>query len=242
MHRAVLAFGLTAALTISGNVEAQPRPDEHAIGSRLAKRVKQDPVKDLRAGALGAQEIARCLVNRRGETVRQVLAATTAEETQRIGKRLMGPIDCFSMTEGNHLFEGRLVSFPPDIMRGMLAEEMVKRQEGKVRQLPVLQPLQQIYVRPWYAATGRDPIVDEMATCVTEVNPGATLALLRTEPYGDGENGAIASLKADFGRCLRAGAKLQAGRQALRAALAEALYQRTQPWAVAPPKPAKATQ
>jgi hypothetical protein len=80
--------------------------------------------------------------------------------------------------------------------------------------------------------TQRDPIVDEMATCTADVNPMGTLALLQTEAYSDAEMAAVQTLAPDIGRCLRAGATLKANRQAMRAALAEALYQRTQPWPV----------
>jgi hypothetical protein len=40
------------------------------------------------------------------------------------------------------------------------------------------------------------------------------------------EGQAFAALSPDMGKCLRAGTKLQANRQSLRAALAEALFQR----------------
>ena len=233
--RLILAAGV--ALFAAAAVSAEPR-----IGTRLGDRVKADPVKDQKEAARGAHEMASCLVNRNQRQVRTLLAATTADQAKKASNRLNGEIDCFSMADRNHLVEGIRVSFPPDVFRGMLAEYVLKKDPARVQLLPQLQPLQQIYVRPWYPATARDPIVDEMATCVAEVNPVGTFAMLKTEAYSAAEGTAIGALRADFGRCLRAGAKLQANRQALRAALAEALYQRTQPWAVVQAQPAGATK
>ena len=148
-----------------------------------------------------------------------------------------GELTCYSGFEDNDsgFVEGRVIDAPFDVMRGLLAEELVKRDPAKVAQLPMLQPLHEIYMRPWYVVTNRDPIVDEMATCVAEVNPSGTLVLLQTEAYTDAEMAQVRTLSPDIGRCLRAGATLRANRQAMRAALAEALYQRTQPWPVVPP-------
>ncbi len=137
------------------------------------------------------------------------------------------------MLAANDLVEGRRVAFPPDVMRGMLSEYLIKGSEAAVRQLPAL-PRQQTYKRPWFVATDRHIAVDEMATCVSEVDPARTLAILKTEPYSAAERQAFTAITPVMGPCLSVGAKLQANRQALRAALAEALYQRTQPWAPAP--------
>jgi hypothetical protein len=86
--------------------------------------------------------------------------------------------------------------------------------------------LQKIYQRPWFAVTGRHLSVDEMGACIADVNPAGIGALIRTVPTTPGEGQAFAALSPDMGRCLRAGTKLQANRQSLRAALAEALFQR----------------
>jgi hypothetical protein len=233
----LLAIAAAAVALTAVSASAEP-----PLGTRLGDRVKREPVKDQQQAARTAHELASCMVNRYERQVRALLAATAQDQAEKAARRLNGEIDCFSMAERNHLVEGVRVSFPPDVFRGKLAEYLLKKQPAKVHMLPRLQPLQQFYVRPWYPATARDPIVDEMATCVAEVNPVATFALLGTQPYSSTEGAAMATLSADFGPCLRAGAKLQANRQALRAALAEALYQRTQPWPVAPPQPAKATK
>ena len=235
MKQLLIAAAVVALSAIGAS--AEPR-----LGTRIGDRVKREPVKDQQQAARSAHELASCMVNRYERQVRTLLASNAQDQAEKAARRLNGEIDCFSMAERNHLVEGVRVSFPPDVFRGMLAEYLLKKHPASVQVLPQLQPLQQIYVRPWYPATARDPIVDEMATCVAEVNPAATFSLFGTQPYSSAEGAAMGALSADFGRCLRAGAKLQANRQALRAALAEALYQRTQPWPVAPPQPAKATK
>ena len=241
MRGALLSLALGAMMVTAAGAAAQSTDDGPPIGSRLGKRLKSDPIRDEREAALAAHQVARCMVNKRERAVREFLASTSAEQAQKVGNRLSGEMQCFNaMLAVNDLVEGRSVNFPRDVLRGMLAEYLVKKEAARVRTLQQLQPLQQFYVRPWYPATDRDAIVDEMSTCVAEVNPVGTLAMLGTEPYSDAEKTAMGTLSVDFGRCLRAGARLRANRQALRAALAEALYQRTQPWSVTQPQPTEA--
>ena len=191
-------------------------------------------MKKERDAALGAQEMARCLVNKQNRTVRQFLAVITEEESNRLRSRMSGELECFNMTPGNDFVEGRLITFPHDIFRGMLAEWLIKTDEPTFAVLPAL-PRQFSYLRSWYAVSGRDSSVDEMATCVSESAPAETIALFKTNPYSDGEGAAFGKLGPHLGACLRVGVKLTGNRQSVRAALADALYQR-----VANPAPALA--
>ena len=221
-----MKFGaLLLAPVISLLCIAMPVAAEPPIGSRLGERIERDPMKKERESALGAQEMARCLVNKQGHTVRAYLAALTLKDGARFSNQMAGEHECFSMTEGNDLVEGRLVTFPHDIYRGMLAEWLIKGDVATYAALPAL-PRQLTYSRIWYAATERDVSVDEMATCVSEIAPTETLALLKTEPYSDAEGTTFAAVVPSMGACLRAGVKLTGNRQSLRAALADALYQR----------------
>lgn len=233
MRKVVLAAVL--ATCMSGAAAADP-----PLGSRLGNRERGNGQAAEAKSALQGHAAAKCMVNKRRQTAERMLASTDANEVKKAYKDLWaGDLTCYSGFEDNDagFVEGRVISAPFDVMRGMLAEELVKRQADAVARLPLLQPLQQIYSRPWYSVTNRDPIVDEMATCVADVNPVGTLALFQTDAYSDGEMTVVRNLSPDFGRCLRAGARLTANRQALRAALAEALYQRTQPWPVQAPAP-----
>jgi hypothetical protein len=226
---AAVAFGL------AGAAAADP-----PLGSRLGERERVNSEAAEAKAARQGHAAAKCIVNKRRRAVERMLSSTDEATMKKAYSALWaGDLTCYSGFEDNDsgFVESRVINAPFDIMRGMLAEELVKRDAARIAQLPVLQPLQQIYSRPWYAVTSRDPIVDEMATCVAEVNPVGTLGLFQTDPYSDGEMAVVGTLSPDIGRCLRAGAKLRANRQGLRAALAEALYQRTQPWPVTQPRP-----
>lgn len=211
---------LTALACVATTAIADP-----PIGSRLGERTRRDPVRQEREAALGAHEMARCLVNKANRTVRSFLATLDPAESKRLSAKMTGEYECFSMAEGNDLVEGRMVTFPHDIYRGMLAEWMIKSDDRVFAALAPM-PRQLTYSRPWYAVSDRDFSVDEMATCVSETAPAETLALLRTLPYSDAEGAAFGTLGPSLGACLRAGVKVTGNRQSLRAALADALYQR----------------
>ena len=83
----------------------------------------------------------------------------------------------------------------------------------------------------------------KLATCVSEIASAETLALLKTEPYSDAEGTTFAAVVPSMGACLRARVKLTGNRQSLRAALADALYQRVaNPAPAVPPAQAQATK
>jgi hypothetical protein len=188
---------------------------------------------DERNAVLASHEIARCLATKRRRTVEDLLAAADAAGAARAGARLAGEETCFDFEFGVYLAGGRKVFFSTDVVRGIFAEQLIERDQSRFLRLPQL-PRQQVYRRPWFAATSRHSTVDEMATCVSEIAPAATLAVILTQPYSDAERHAFTALAPVMGPCLLAGAKLQANQLALRGALAEALYQRTRPWAAAP--------
>jgi hypothetical protein len=194
-------------------------------GSRLGDHRRPGPTLTARDQAEGAKRMAECLYNRKTELARQALLASTKLSADAATNKLMGNVQCFGAEFSNDMVEERRVDFPTDILRGMLAEAALDRARDQVSVLQP-QPLQQIYQRDWYAVTGRHVSVDEMGACVADTNPAGVLALTRTQPTSTDENAAFGGLMDNFGKCLRAGVKLQASRPALRAALAEALFQR----------------
>lgn len=199
---------------------------EPPVGSRLGERLESRAVEADPERAAGAHEVAYCLAGRKRKAVEQFLSATNAEDSMKFGQRLSGDVDdCMMNRAANDMVEAQRIRYPVDILRGMLAEQLIKRAHARFAQLPSL-PIQKVYSRPWYAASGRNPAVNEMATCVAETNPGGVLALVQTEPYTDAEQAAFSALVPFFGPCLAAGTKLEGKREPLRAALAEALYQR----------------
>src|SRR5437763_8573443 len=113
--RALLLASAISLLCIAAPAAAEP-----PIGSRLGERIERDPMKKERESALGAQEMARCLVNKQTKTARAFLSTLDESESKRLDKAMDGEHECFSMTEGNDFVEGRMVMFPQDIFRGML--------------------------------------------------------------------------------------------------------------------------
>ena len=198
---------------------------EPPIGSRLDERTIKQTVKDQAEAAHIAHELAGCALATRGSAAHDLLDARSAEAVKQSRKRLGGEEECFANIDRNDLVDGVEVSFPPDLMRGDLAEEFVKGDHDPAAQLRPL-PIQKVYSRPWYAFTGRDVSVDQMATCVADTNPAAILALVDSAPYSAAEGTAFGNLVPYMGPCLRVGTKLAGAREPLRAALAEALYQR----------------
>lgn len=234
-----LAAGL--GLVVSPAYAEQPE-----TGTRLAapqSRNTGSVAMTDRDQAVGAKRMAECVYNRKTALARQALTASTKVVQDAAMNKIMGEVQCFGAEFSNELVGMRVVNIPPQIMRGMLAEAAFKRLDDEAKKLQAL-PLQQIYQRDWFAVTGRHITVDEMGACIADTNPAGILALSRTAPTSKEENAAFGGLMGDLGKCLRAGTKLQAGRQALRAALADALYQRLHaPASVAAPAPvAEATK
>jgi len=166
--------------------------------------------------------LAQCLYSKRKAEVLAILGATTAEQAQRFATILRTSTACSDVTVTTREIEGGSINAPGDIFRGMLAEAALRQIDGGLAPGAALAS----YQRGWFAATGRDPAVDEMAVCTAEVNPAAVRGLLETTPDSATETAAAQALGATLGPCLPQGATLKANRQSLRAALAEALYHR----------------
>ena len=239
MNRQGIVIALVAAGMASAAAVAQ-RP-EPPTGSRLGNRHDAKAIEDKREAAAAAHGMAKCLVGKHPRDARRLLSSVSEADAEKASRRLNGEFDCFSFPAGHLRSDGARLSFPTDVFRGMLAEYLVHADRQRFQLLPAL-PRQMTHSRPWYAATGRHVATDEMATCVADVDPTKILALLRTEAQTDAERQAFAAVTPVLGACLRAGAELKGSREAIRAALAEALYQRTQPWAVTPPQASEATK
>ena len=235
--RKIVSSAAAAALCLPAPAIAAP-----PLGSRLGSDVRDEKPEDEATAARRGHVFASCMVNKRGNLARKVLSQTTSKGYTAAYKDLVyGEVECFNagLDDATHLTYGWKLAIPPALFRGLLAEELIKHDLATYGALPAL-PRQMVYVRPWYAGTTRYEAVDEMATCAAESAPAQTLALLKTEPYSNAERAQIGVLAPSLGACLRAGFQLDANRQALRAALAEALYQRTQPWPVMAPPPVPA--
>ena len=173
-----------------------------------------------------AQRYANCLVQLHPDQVRALLQATTAETAGRPYQSLANDDRCFSRVFGDQRFTPDDASVSMDMLRGRLAEQELLSQSAQVAALQALPLQQKRYIRPWFAATGRHPAVDEMAACMADTDPAGIMAIVRTTPGFADENAALGALSPALTKCLSAGTRLDASRQALRAALADALYQR----------------
>ncbi|MEO8175248.1 MAG: hypothetical protein ABI626_01140 [Sphingomicrobium sp.] len=217
--------GRTLACTAILCLPAAAWADEPVTGTRLGGHTQPGPALTARDQAVGAKQMATCLYNRKMPVARALLLAPTMAYGNSANAKLMGDVQCFNAQFANDMVEERRVTFPTEIMRGMLAEVALVRSAAEVAALQPL-ALQKIYQRDWFAVTGRNITVDEMGACIADTNPAGIFALLKTEPTSPQEGAAFGQLGDNLGKCLRAGTKLQANRQSLRAALADALFQR----------------
>lgn len=216
-----ITLGFAAILTASASFAEPP------TGSRLGKRTLDSGVAmTARDKAVGARDMAKCLFHRHKREAMAMLAAGSSAESQLHDRRLSGEVECMSMMVSNDLVDTRIVSYPHDVLRGMFAEMALQDARDAASRLQPLPLEQKRYLRPWFEATSRNSAVDEMGVCIADTNPSGIIALIGTEPESPREDAAFASLNDSLGKCLSAGTRLQASRQALRAALAEALYQR----------------
>jgi hypothetical protein len=178
------------------------------------------------ASASPAQRYVTCVAQKHPQTVRALLQASDRVAADRPYRSLAEDDRCFSVVFRDEAYNPQDVVFPIDVLRGKLAEQALLGKVAEAKALPALPLQQKRYIRPWFAATGRDASVDEMGACIADTDPANVIFLVSTTPGSAEENRAVANLTPSLGKCLSAGTRLQAGRPSLRAALAEALYQR----------------
>jgi len=171
------------------------------------------------------QRYVTCLSEMRPAQVRQLLQAATADDANLPYRALREDDRCFARVYGNKEFRPEDV-LSQDMLRGRLAEQVLRARASDVAGLTTLPLQQKRYIRHWFGATGRHPAVDEMAVCMADTDPAGIAALIKTSVGGGDESDAITALGPNLTKCLGAGTRLDASRQALRAALADALYQR----------------
>ena len=204
---------------------AAPALAEPPTGSRLGDRAIQGLQYTEEQADEAGTRLASCMAAKRERFARDYMAAKTAAQLDKAQGPLFRQLSCLGYSNLSDMSDTSIVSMPPDILRGKIAEAFLKDERDKIAALAAL-PLARDYARSWFAATGRDPVIDEMGACVADTNPRGVGAVLSTRGYSKEEGAAFGALSPSLGPCLRVGAKLQANRPALRAALADALYQR----------------
>jgi hypothetical protein len=173
-----------------------------------------------------AQRYAACVSQRNAKAVRKLMKATSADAANMPYHELVNDDRCFGRVFGDQPFRPQDAAESVAMLRGNLAEHALLTEPDKAAALQALPLQQKRYLRPWFAATGRHPAVDEMGACMADTDPAGIMALIRTNPGYADENAAISALTPALTKCLSAGTRLDADRPALRAALADALYQR----------------
>ena len=204
------------------------------VGAAVAQRAGvASPRPDLTARTLDQittyDEMNACTMKPNVGAAKALLAATTIIDARKFAARfkwractLKGPGTGFMKVEPN---DPKL-----DELRWMSADYFL-RDAALIANLEPL-PKRRIYNKPWFAASARDDSIDEMAACVADTNPAGILSLNKVQIGSKEEQAAFTALDDDFVVCLSAGVTLQGGRKAIRGALVDALYQRTQMWPI----------
>lgn len=172
------------------------------------------------------QRYVTCLSQTRPAQVRELLLSSSVEAANLSYHELADDNRCFARVFPSGEYKPEDVAFSQDLLRGRLAEQALLAQAAAVSALQPLPLQQKRYIRSWFIATGRNPAVDEMGACMADTDPAGIVALIKTDPGSSDENSALAGMSPSLTKCLSAGTRLDASRQALRAALADALYQR----------------
>lgn len=183
------------------------------------------------AGAAGKrgdapQRVASCLYDRYPSRVERLLHSTSKGASELAYVSLLDEPLCVNEEFGTREFSPDDTLGSIHLMRGMLAEQAIKASRAQAQALPALPAQQKGYARPWSSASGRNPAVDEMGACVADTNPAGVLALLDTTPSSGDETAAMSALDGSIKRCLSANLRLAVSARMVRAALADALYQR----------------
>jgi len=171
-------------------------------------------------------EMAACLFQKHPGNVDRLLNAKTAQDADHAFYNLINESGCYRQVfGGNPGDEDEDVKMTMGTMRGLFAEQQLRKSAAAARALGSL-PQQRIYVRPWFVGTARAQVVDEMGACIADTNPAGILALLEQPPESAGEDSALKALEPSVEACLPKDVQINATHRQVRAALADALYQR----------------
>jgi len=226
MKRAIATVSVVMGLGIvSAPAQAQAQAqDETATGSRLDPSRRSNPNSSTVQSSQTVYRMIRCDVSKRPEKAEAFLGALDPAQAEYEEGVLFKTRECsFGWLVDPNASEIRF-SASQSVIRGMVAEILLERSKDD----DALQPLefQLHYPRSWHGLTSRDKAVDEMATCVADIDPQGIRKLLATDFESAEERAALRAVVPELGKCLQAGYKLDGNPLGLRTALAEALYYR----------------
>lgn len=222
----VARLGPVMSALLLGIAVAAPslvKAQDTEIGSRLTPRQTTAIQHDQRSANRQSLFLFRCIARKRPSQTRLYLDATDPSVIRKLRGPLMSPVICSDLLDVSGLATEQQVKAPEELVRGMLAEGMLREESPP---MPATEPLGRVYSNDWSSLSQRGAVVDEMATCVAATNPAGIRELVMTDPGSVEGNRAIAKISPSLGQCLAINAKLIANRQQLRAALAEGLYHR----------------
>lgn len=167
------------------------------------------------------RDMATCLASRYPDLSRAVVIAPD-EDAQSQAIKALSPHMSMCLGSSGALTASK-ARFSPTILVGMLAEGIL-RKAGRT-ELPAM-PARQDYAADWTSRDASQKVVEEMAICIAERQPGEVADLLWSEPGNAREAAAMAAVQPSIGPCLAANATLKTNKLGLRVALAKAYYHR----------------
>ena len=213
---------LAAAAVLMGFSYGDP-----AIGSRLNPGTRRQYNADMGNPQESMFRFTECTVTLSESRMRTYLDTRSQAEFVKASKAF-DQSDRASRcnTDGYVGGDAALINFGSDlgVSRGMTAESFLRKYKDRAN-LPPLAP-QATYPRAWHTMTGRAAQIDEMATCVADMNPAGIMAITKTQFGSKKEKKAIDALAPALGKCLSTGYKMNTNQLGIRTALTEALYHR----------------
>lgn len=217
LGRIISLLGLAALI-------ANPVLAEPPTGSRMGNRLKKVENFSKRDPYALAYRSARCAAALKSSAVRQVLDAST-QASRSDARQKIGMLHNCSMA---YFFGGEAeeIHYTMDqvILDGMYGEAVVMESKAG-RDMPAM-PVVADYNRPWFAVSGRNPVMNEVAVCISEIAPSKTFALFDTKIGSPEEMSAARALAPELGTCVPANVELVVEPRTLRSALGEAMYHR----------------
>ncbi|MFN2258995.1 MAG: hypothetical protein ABR601_04070 [Parasphingopyxis sp.] len=223
MNRAGLALlGGTAALLLGSATAVTAQP----TGSRInTDRLVHDPVTGWRYG--------RCAANFRPEASEALLAsAPFSAASEAAFDRVTNRNDDRCYTQAR--YGGQTLYLDETVLRGQIAQG---RYLGKYpdRAPPAIAratastiPVEVYNQRIRSASNQQAEILRIVGDCVVAADPAGVDRLIRTGVTSDEEGRATGALSEHFGPCLWEGQSIEFSLESLRAALADALYRRSE--------------
>lgn len=184
--------------------------------------------------------VAACAARSRPRPWAQVLAeipgsAAEVEQIRIASRDLSG---CLGAQAGTA--DEVSLRFSPTVIRGPMAEALMKRASSGVQMRPFAQPFDMAAAMSQASSSGATRtavLLLEMADCTNQAAPADVAALLNTDAASSEEQAVIRRISPHLGPCVPSGFNFRMNRVSLRSAFAEAAYRRQRMPMTTPPQP-----